>query len=125
MKRKNEQGFTLVEVIVVAVIVAVLAAVAIPLYNGYIADSRTNVCQNTAGTVAGALVAAVGRGQTPVAGWLVGQILTIPPDPNVLGSTANVITIPAGFTANIVWPPNGTVTITGPNASTSTPVPYQ
>ena len=51
---KNQKGFTLVEVIVVAVIVAILAAVAIPLYNGYIHDSRVNVCNNTAGSVASA-----------------------------------------------------------------------
>jgi prepilin-type N-terminal cleavage/methylation domain-containing protein len=52
MSVRKEQGFTLVEVIVVAVIVAVLAAVAIPLYMGYIKDSRINVANNTAGTVA-------------------------------------------------------------------------
>jgi prepilin-type N-terminal cleavage/methylation domain-containing protein len=50
--RKNQKGFTLVEVIVVAVIVAILAAVAIPLYLGYVADSRVNQCENAAGAVA-------------------------------------------------------------------------
>ncbi len=54
---KRQDGFTLVEVIVVAVIVAVLAAVAIPLYNGYVRDSRKNVADNTAGTIASALAA--------------------------------------------------------------------
>ena len=51
---KNQKGFTLVEVIVVAVIVAVLAAVAIPLYMGYIKDSRINVGNNVGGTLASA-----------------------------------------------------------------------
>jgi prepilin-type N-terminal cleavage/methylation domain-containing protein len=36
----GKKGFTLVEVIVVAVIVAVLAAVAIPLYMGYLDSTR-------------------------------------------------------------------------------------
>jgi prepilin-type N-terminal cleavage/methylation domain-containing protein len=49
---KNRTGFTLVEVIVVAVIVAVLAAVAIPLYLGYVKDSRINSAANAAGSVA-------------------------------------------------------------------------
>ncbi|MBD3345049.1 MAG: prepilin-type N-terminal cleavage/methylation domain-containing protein [Chitinivibrionales bacterium] len=49
--RKNE-GFTLIEVIVVAVIIAVLSAVAIPLYNGYIRDSRQRTAENVAGSCA-------------------------------------------------------------------------
>ena len=51
---KDKKGFTLVEVIVVAVIVAVLAAVAIPLYMGYIRDSRIDVGNNVGGTLASA-----------------------------------------------------------------------
>ena len=49
---KDQKGFTLIEVIVVAVIVAVLAAVAIPLYNGYVNSSRQNVVDNNAGSAA-------------------------------------------------------------------------
>lgn len=51
------KGFTLIEVLVVAVIVAILAAVAIPAYNGYIKSSKERVATNTAGTVASALAA--------------------------------------------------------------------
>lgn len=126
--RKNQKGFTLVEVIVVAVIVAVLAAVAVPLYLGYVRDSRTNVCQNNAGTIAGALAAANAKGMTPAAGWYVAGVapavgvLTIPADPNVPGSVANTISLPSGYT--LVGCGTGTITVTGPNGSTSTPVPY-
>jgi prepilin-type N-terminal cleavage/methylation domain-containing protein len=51
---KNIKGFTLVEVIVVATIVALLAAVAIPLYMGYLRDSRIDVGNNVGGSLASA-----------------------------------------------------------------------
>ncbi|MDB5050487.1 MAG: hypothetical protein JWO30_3558 [Fibrobacteres bacterium] len=50
--KKNQQGFTLVEVIVVAIIVAALAAVAVPMYTSYVTSSRTNAAANAAGSVA-------------------------------------------------------------------------
>jgi type IV pilus assembly protein PilA len=49
---RKQQGFTLVEVIVVAVIVAILAGVSVPLYLGYINNSRTNQATNAAGSAA-------------------------------------------------------------------------
>ena len=41
MKRPNrKRGFTLVELMVVIVIVALMAAIAVPLYTNYIKDAR-------------------------------------------------------------------------------------
>ena len=59
---KNQRGFTLVEVIVVAVIVAALAAVAIPMYTSYVDSSRTNAAANAAGSVAAFMGACLNQG---------------------------------------------------------------
>lgn len=56
------KGFTLVEVVVVAVIVLVLAAVAIPLYSGYVMDSRQAVIENEASEIASFLGTVVETG---------------------------------------------------------------
>jgi type IV pilus assembly protein PilA len=68
MRKKSQKGFTLVEVIVVAVIVAVLAAVAIPLYLNYISDSRMNAATNAAGSICSFCGACVNSGGTITAG---------------------------------------------------------
>ncbi len=59
---KVQKGFTLVEVIVVAVIVAILAGVSIPLYLGYINGTRENAAANAAGSTASFSAACVNRG---------------------------------------------------------------
>jgi len=56
----NQKGFTLIELMVVAVILAIISAIAVPLYTGYKEEARTheayfmleqlaNVCINKAG----------------------------------------------------------------------------
>jgi prepilin-type N-terminal cleavage/methylation domain-containing protein len=63
-RHKAQNGFTLVEVIVVAIIVAALAAVAVPLYLNYVGSSRDNSASNAAGSIAsfcGACVNAAGN----------------------------------------------------------------
>jgi prepilin-type N-terminal cleavage/methylation domain-containing protein len=88
---KNNKGFTLVEVIVVAVIVLVLAAVAIPLYNGYIQDSRANVASNSAASIAAMYVAAAQIG-VPVTASAngTGLVVTAAND----GNSANTLALP-------------------------------
>jgi prepilin-type N-terminal cleavage/methylation domain-containing protein len=104
--QKNQKGFTLVEVIVVAVIVAVLAAVAIPLYMGYIKDSRINVAQNVAGTIASAAGATVQQDPTKLPAAADYTTLIDAATPTALtfkglNGTDNTINIPQGYTATL------------------------
>ncbi|MBN1128210.1 MAG: prepilin-type N-terminal cleavage/methylation domain-containing protein [Chitinispirillaceae bacterium] len=48
----ESRGFSLVEVIVVSVLIAVLASIGIPMYAGYIRDQRQSVVDNLAETAA-------------------------------------------------------------------------
>jgi len=105
MKVRKEKGFTLVEVIVVAAIVAVLAAVAIPLYMGYIKDSRINVGNNVGGSISGAAGAST---QQKVVFTLVNA-----PSPDEPGA-------PIGVTFPSVMDPNTNNTIIIPNSYTVT-----
>ena len=103
---KSNKGFTLVEVIVVAVIVMVLAAVAIPLYNGYVQDSRTAALSNTAGAIAGTLGSAAQMGilsgtGTPATATAAGKIAFTGTSPMGNPITTEVL-IPKGMKASIV-----------------------
>lgn len=111
--KKDEKGFTLVEVIVVAVIVAILAAVAVPLYQGYVDSSRENVVQNTAGSLASFCAASRNSGTIPddIAGAVAGDEIT--------GAQNTTWKVPNGVTVDIASP-DITVTHVDDNAVTAT-----
>lgn len=46
MKLKEKKGFSLVELMIVVVIMGILVAVAIPLYNAVTDNARANTCKN-------------------------------------------------------------------------------
>ena len=81
----NQHGFTLVELMIVIVIVGILAAVAIPIYQGNIRKAKMSECDAALGTVRTAMrvfYTEHGRyprvaDETPVTGSALGDSLNI------------------------------------------------
>jgi prepilin-type N-terminal cleavage/methylation domain-containing protein len=103
-RRKGQKGFTLVEVIVVAVIVAALAAVAVPLYLGYVDSTRRNSASNAAGSVASYAGACRNSGGTIA---IVAAVGAVPKHATCTSSAENTIVIPEDIVITNTNPAGG------------------
>jgi prepilin-type N-terminal cleavage/methylation domain-containing protein len=82
MLRRNQRGFTLVELMIVVIIVGILAAVAIPMYQGATERAKASEAVAALGTIRGAMrVYFAEHGTYVITGVVAGDQVT---DPGVL-----------------------------------------
>ena len=65
-KMMNKKGFSLVELMIVVVIMGILIAVAIPLYNNIVKNSKNSTCEANIDTIQSAAVVYFSQNGTPV-----------------------------------------------------------
>jgi len=117
---RNQKGFTLIELMIVIAIIGVLAAIAIPQYQNYIARSQAARIMSEAGQIRTAVELCVNEGRTEV-GTGAGQCDPGASGSNLLeGAAQTAITLPANTGVPQVSTPiaaDATITATFGNAA--------
>jgi type IV pilus assembly protein PilA len=98
---RNRKGFTLIELLVVVLILAILMAVALPLYLSAVADSQKKTCRANMQTIANAVTAArVKTAAADYSAWITAATIT----PGATGNVPDLNALP-------ICPTGGTYTI--------------
>lgn len=116
LSRQSRSGFTLIELLVVVLILAILMAVALPLYLNAVADAQKKTCRSNMQTIANSVQAARVKNILPDYSTFAGAVsTTLEPDlQNVpvcpIGGSYTVITTGTTTDANgntVTIPANG------------------
>ncbi len=98
---KAQKGFTLIELMIVVAIIGILAAIAIPQYQNYVAKSQVSRVMSETGQLRTAVEACILEGRLTL-GTGAGECDVGATDSNLLTSNRPVITSPLTTTSTIV-----------------------
>lgn len=100
MKVQMQKGFTLIELMIVVAIIGILAAIAIPQYQNYVAKSQVNRVMSETGQLRTAVETCILDGRLTV-GTGAGQCDLGATDSNLLNGSRPTITSPLTTTSTI------------------------
>ncbi len=122
--KKIQQGFTLIELMIVVAIIGILAAIAIPAYQDYTVKSKASEGMTLAGAVQTAVaIAAAANGDISAATNATAagaDFLGVAQDTAITGNYVSKVTV-VGTSAAGVMPQTASVTITYRSASATVP----
>ncbi|MDH2372577.1 pilin [Cobetia sp. 3AK] len=101
MTRKQQAGFTLIELMIVVAIIGILAAIAIPQYQNYVARSQVARVMSETGTLRTSVEECILNGRLTV-GEASGQCDIGATDSNLMTNSRPAITSPLTETSTIV-----------------------